>query len=888
MATITVSSGTSSAFTSALNNTDYLVVNGGTLDVENSGTIIDQLTVASGGRVDVSSGGEILRALVATGGLELVESGGSASATTVEAGGNAVVLSNGTATDTTLSGGTLTVSSGGTATAILDFSTTGGEVIVAAGGSLSEATISGFTLGDSIDLQGLGFTAGVTSTSYDVNAAGTGGTLTIANGADTMSVAVLGQYQAANFTIQSDGKGGTLVEDPPVKSSPPPLDGVNYVADVYGSYADANSLASLKPEAVNSVALTADFGIDAENSTVYQNDIPGGYTESDANIGTTIKDAVSDGLSVMVRPLIDFLPSNYETAPGQTNSLNGAYSADQWRSDYNPSNVTAFFSSYQTMIVDQAQLAQADGATIFSIGTELDQITGPAYETYWDNIITAVRAVFTGALTYSADWDDAISPWQYGGTGLAVGTGDITTQVSFWNKLDYVGIDEYAPISDLKNPTLNQLIAGWTQAPTDSVTSAVTGGQSLINYYEGIAAATGKPLLFTEIGYANSSDAASSPATPGYDENGNPDNATADPTLQANLYQAYFDAWQQDGNGSLAGAYLWDWEPGGAGISPFSVQGLPAQSVVETGFTDNATCYGRGTLILTDRGEIPIEHLAIGDKVFTMSGTARPIKWIGRRSYSGRFLMGQKGILPICFSAGSLGDNVPRRDLWISPHHAMYLEGVLIEARHLVNGVSVVQAETVEKIEYFHIELDSHDVVIAEGSFSETFIDDDSRGIFHNAHEYCETYGDAPSAPARYCAPRSADGYDVEAARAKIEQRAGLRTVTADHKLALRGRVDDVQRHVISGWAQNPDHPEAPVCLDIYADGQLIGQTLANRCRADLQRAGLGSGRHGFHFTPPSGWDLASYRVEVRRSLDGAMLEGARYVAQTPALVVVA
>ena len=69
---------------------------------------------------------------------------------------------------------------------------------------------------------------------------------------------------------------------------------------------------------------------------------------------------------------------------------------------------------------------------------------------------------------------------------------------------------------------------------------------------------------------------------------------------------------------------------------------------------------------------------------------------------------------------------------------------------------------------------------------------------------------------------------------------------------ALRGYVDLIG-HLIAGWAQNVDHPEAPVCLDIYAGGRLIGQTLANRYRADLERAGLGSGRHSFAFTPPPG-----------------------------------
>jgi hypothetical protein len=149
----------------------------------------------------------------------------------------------------------------------------------------------------------------------------------------------------------------------------------------------------------------------------------------------------------------------------------------------------------------------------------------------------------------------------------------------------------------------------------------------------------------------------------------------------------------------------------------------------------------------------------------TMSGAARPIKWIGRRSYSGRFVLGRRDILPICIKAGALDENVPRRDLWISPHHAMYLDGVLIEAKDLVNGVSVVQVKRVEKIEYFHIELETHNVIVAEGALSASFIDDDNRNMFHNAHEYRALYPDAPQASVRYCAPRRDEGYAVEAAR---------------------------------------------------------------------------------------------------------------------------
>jgi hypothetical protein len=290
----------------------------------------------------------------------------------------------------------------------------------------------------------------------------------------------------------------------------------------------------------------------------------------------------------------------------------------------------------------------------------------------------------------------------------------------------------------------------------------------------------------------------------------------------------------------------------------------------------NTACYCRGTFIRIGRGQKRVEELRIGDEVVTASGLARPIKWIGRRSYSGRFVMGRKDILPICFKAGSLDDNVPTRDLWISPHHAMYFEngsgGVLVEAKDLVNGVSVVQAERVDDVEYFHIELETHDVIIAEGALSETFVDDDNRAMFHNAHEYRVLYPGAATI-VRYCAPRLDQGYEVEAIRQRVALRAGLESRNeASRASNLRGFLDRVTPHIIEGWAQNTDHPETPVCLDIYAGGRLIGQVLANRYRADLERTGLGSGRHSFSFTPPRGLALNAGTVAARRSLDGAIL----------------
>ncbi len=252
----------------------------------------------------------------------------------------------------------------------------------------------------------------------------------------------------------------------------------------------------------------------------------------------------------------------------------------------------------------------------------------------------------------------------------------------------------------------------------------------------------------------------------------------------------------------------------------------------------------RARCIRTKRGEKRVEKLKVGDQVMTASGAPRLIKWIGRRSYAGRFVEGRKDILPVCIKAGALADNVPKRDLWISPHHAMFFkdensDGVLIEAKDLVNGASIVQAERVKKVEYFHIELDSHDVIVAEGALSETYLDEDNRLLFHNASEYAELYPDAVAAPAAYYAPRSEEGYEVEAVRHRIALRAGLIAGNAASAGKLRGCVERVSQNGIAGWAQDVDHPDAPVCLDIYADGRPIGQVLANRYRSDLKQRRL-------------------------------------------------
>lgn len=575
-------------------------------------------------------------------------------------------------------------------------------------------------------------------------------------------------WEGGNSPWQSAGPLTAAAQAAPGDALNLTYQGFNYPAFYNGGYENGDTLAALAATGANSVALEDEYSIDVDNSTIVADS---NYTDSLASLGNTIKEAEADGLQVMVRPLIDFLNP----------SIDGGLT-DQYRSYFNPSNPAAFFASYQTMLVAQAKVAQANGAQVFCIGTEMDQLTGPAYLADWSSIITAVRAVFSGKLTYSAEWDDATSPWQYGGTGLKLGTGDITTQISFWSQLDYVGIDEYAPLSTAANPTEAQLVAGWEQTPTDADAKAVTGNQSLISYFEGVAAKIGKPLFFTELGYEDATDAASQP----YGSSTN----VVDQTLQTELYQAFGTAWHAENNESLIGVNFWNWDPDKAETAPadgpnFSPQSnASALAVIDSEF---AACYCEGTRILTADGRLaPVEDLRVGDALETFGGAAAEIIWLGRRSLDLRRHKRPDAVQPILITAGALGGGLPWRDLAVSPDHGMYLGGHLIPAKVLTNGFSVRQLSR-RRVSYYHIELVRHAVIFAEGAGAESYLETGNRGAFENGGGAITLHPDFAQSfrEAAGCAPFAEAGKLVEAVRRDILARANI-AMTADACLLIR------------------------------------------------------------------------------------------------------
>jgi hypothetical protein len=184
------------------------------------------------------------------------------------------------------------------------------------------------------------------------------------------------------------------------------------------------------------------------------------------------------------------------------------------------------------------------------VGCELNHLDTSNYDANWRTVISGVRAIYNGPLTYAADWSTY-------------------ARISFWGALDYAGIDAYFPLSNAKTPSVADLVGGWSNYVYNNVAHNWT------HDIETFQATVNKPVLFTEIGYRSCDYAAQHPGDwsfPGV-YNG---------PAQANCYGA---AWQVFANKPwYAGMFWWGWSPdpnaGGAGDTYYTPQNKPAQSVL--------------------------------------------------------------------------------------------------------------------------------------------------------------------------------------------------------------------------------------------------------------------------------------------------------------------
>jgi hypothetical protein len=283
-------------------------------------------------------------------------------------------------------------------------------------------------------------------------------------------------------------------------------------------------------------------------------------------------------------------------------------------------------------------------------------------------------------------------------------------------------------------------------------------------------------------------------------------------------------------------------------------------------------CFVAGTRIATPSGEVAVERLRIGDMVLTPSGAAKPVKWLGWRTYGARAVAASAAAQPVRIRAGALAANTPRCDLFVSPQHAMLIDGMLLPAAALVNDISITRCRDYGDVTYIHIELDDHDAVLAEGAAAETFVDCGSRAMFHNAAEYAALYSNETPRDPCFCAPRIEAGEELEAVCQRIEARAGSLRIAAAAPGPMQGHVERVAHDAgelhIEGWVLDTANRRRAVRLEVLVDGEVVGKIVANRYRADLEAAGLAGGRCAFDLTVRA----TAGAVVVRRVCDGAVL----------------
>ena len=152
-------------------------------------------------------------------------------------------------------------------------------------------------------------------------------------------------------------------------------------------------------------------------------------------------------------------------------------------------------------------------------------------------------------------------------------------------------------------------------------------------------------------------------------------------------------------------------------------------------------CFLTGTHILTDKGEVAVENLQIGDQVQTAEGQTETIKWIGKQTIETHQVKNPLRGYPVLIKAGALGNNLPSRDLYVSPDHSMFIDGLLINAGALVNDLSIIKTEPDETFTYYHIELANHALLVAEGTAAESYLPQkENRAEYDNFAEYEDLY----------------------------------------------------------------------------------------------------------------------------------------------------
>jgi hypothetical protein len=223
----------------------------------------------------------------------------------------------------------------------------------------------------------------------------------------------------------------------------------------------------------------------------------------------------------------------------------------------------------------------------------------------------------------------------------------------------------------------------------------------------------------------------------------------------------------------------------------------------EVFLSTTAVCYASGTRILTATGERMVDSLQPGDIVLTLAGeelSAQPIRWVGRRRIDLTTHPRPETVAPIRVARGAFADRMPHSDLVVSPDHAILVDGKLICARQLVNGTTIRQEMDATSIAYFHVELEAHSILLAEGLPAESYIDTGNRGFFANAgaplvlHPDMTDEMDYPAREAASCAPFVWDADSVQ----PVWQRLADRAAALGQPMPQHETTTDPELHIVA------------------------------------------------------------------------------------------
>jgi hypothetical protein len=202
--------------------------------------------------------------------------------------------------------------------------------------------------------------------------------------------------------------------------------------------------------------------------------------------------------------------------------------------------------SYENYLLEYARIAEEVNAKIFCIGTELEKFVMNRPD-YWQSLIANIKKVYSGKLTYAANWDEF-------------------KRVPFWSDLDFIGIDAYFPLSNLDSPSIEELKQGWIPHKQEI--------DRMQSEYQ-------KPILFTEFGYRSLNFAAKKPWY------SNKIAGEINLLNQSNALQVIFDEfWKEEW---FAGGFLWKWfiddeNSGGENNNRFTIQNKPAEEIVKLNY----------------------------------------------------------------------------------------------------------------------------------------------------------------------------------------------------------------------------------------------------------------------------------------------------------------